>query len=282
MRKQLAFFLATGTLLAGCSPQSLFYYPNDKLYLEPAALKIEYQQLQYPSLNGKKLWAILMKSPEKPKGTVVHLHGNFGNLSNHFPLSAFLLQYGFDVLVVDYQGYGASEGKPSPAHTVEDGIATVRYAQAHLRAPGTGVVLFGQSLGGSTGVVVAAREPLVRAAVIEAGFSSYSKMGAEAMSRHIWSWPMVPFAWMLSRNDDAIKYVGDIAPRPVFFIHGDADHIVPMHMSQDLYAKAREPKKLWIIPGADHLGCRQAAGGSYERDIVDFFERALAKNSAAH
>src|SRR4051812_16593697 len=146
--------LVAACLFGGCSPQSLFYYPNNKLYLEPAALKIDYQQVQYPSLNGKHIWAILMKTPQSPRGTVVHLHGNFGNLSNHFPLSAFLLQYGFDVLVVDYQGYGASEGKPSPRTTVEDGIASVRYAQEHLRTPGTGVVLFGQSLGGAVAIGV--------------------------------------------------------------------------------------------------------------------------------
>jgi fermentation-respiration switch protein FrsA (DUF1100 family) len=273
--------LAGACLLAGCSPQSLFYYPNNKLYLEPAALKIEYEQLSFPSLNGKKIWAILMKTAQKPRGTVVHLHGNFGNLSNHFPLSAFLLQYGFDVLVVDYQGYGASEGSPSPRNTVEDGIAAVRFAQAHLRTPGSGVVLFGQSLGGAVGVDVAAREPLVRAAVIEAGFSSYSRMGAEALQRHFWSWPFSFIAYTIGRSFDPIKQVAEISPRPLFFIHGDRDAVVPVHMSRDLYEKAKEPKRLWIVPGADHLGCRQVAGGTYERDVVAFFQDALAKNNAA-
>src|SRR5206468_2941156 len=95
----------------------------------------------------------------------------------------FLVKNGFDVLIFDYQGYGASQGHPSPKHTVEDGIATVRYAQAHLRNPQTGVGVFGQSLGGATAVVVAAMEPDVKAAVIEAAFSSYPAMGKEALQR---------------------------------------------------------------------------------------------------
>jgi fermentation-respiration switch protein FrsA (DUF1100 family) len=266
--------------LIGCSPQSLFYYPNRQLYNEPERFKIAYEQVEYPSLNGKKLWAILMKTPEKPKGTVVHFHGNFGNLSDHFPLSTFFLKQGYDVLVFDYQGYGASEGKPTQKNTVEDGIASVRYAQAHLRDPATGVVVFGQSLGGAVGVVVTAKEPLVRAAVIESGFSSYSKMGREAMGRHWWSWPMVPVAFFLGGKYDPVKYVGDISPRPILFVHGDQDHTVQVHMSRDLYAAAKEPKKLWIIEGAGHLECRRVAGLLYEKTIVDFVTDALTGSAA--
>src|SRR5882672_3106844 len=127
--------------LSGCSPQSLFYYPNRKLYGDPAAMGLKYETLQYPSLNGKILCAIFIPTDQPPKGTVVHFHGNYGNLSNHFPLSVFLVKKGFDVLIFDYEGYGASEGHPSPRRTLDDGIATVRYAQAHLRDARTGVVV---------------------------------------------------------------------------------------------------------------------------------------------
>jgi fermentation-respiration switch protein FrsA (DUF1100 family) len=277
------FFLLTVCLplWVGCSPQSLFYYPNRELYLEPAALKIDYEQVQYPSLNGKKLWAILMKTKLAPKGTIVHFHGNFGNLSNHFPLSAFLLHHGFDVLVFDNQGYGASEGTPSPKKAFEDGVASVRYAQAHLRNPRGGVAVFGQSLGGATAIVVAAKEPLVRAAVIEAAFSSYSKMGNKAMRRHVLTWPLSIVAFTLSRKYDPARYVADVSPRPLFFIHGDRDAIVPLHMSQDLYARAREPKRLWIVAGANHLESKRVEERKYEQEVVRFFDEALVKSSAA-
>jgi fermentation-respiration switch protein FrsA (DUF1100 family) len=266
--------------LSGCSPQRYFYYPNKQLYYAPETMHVTYDMLEYPSLNGKTLYAILMRTPEKPRGTVVHFHGNFGNLSNHFPLSIFLLKRGFDVLIFDYEGYGASEGHPTPEHTVEDGIATIRYAQAHLRDPHTGVVLLGQSLGGAVGVVVTAKEPLVKAAVIEAGFSSYSTMGKEVLQRSAWTWL---FSWVapafLSKKYDPIRYVADISPRPVFFIHGDKDKIVPLHMSQDLYEKAKEPKRIWIVPGAGHLDCHRIAGKKYEEEIVNFYDEAI-KGSA--
>ena len=196
-------------------------------------------------------------------------------MSNHFPLAVFLVKQGFDVLAFDYEGYGASEGKPTPKNLVDDGIATVRYAQAHLREPGTGVGVFGQSLGGATAIVTTAEEPLVKAAVIEAAFTSYRAMGRDVVGRHVLTWPLYSMSPFLENHYDAIDFVGKISPRPVLFIHGDQDHTVPVEMSRQLFAAAGEPKTLWIIKGADHLQCRQTAGKEYETKIAEFFAAAL-------
>jgi fermentation-respiration switch protein FrsA (DUF1100 family) len=264
--------------LTACSP--FFYYPNRVLYQDPAKLGITHQIIEYPSLNGKILTGIFFPNPETPKGTIVFFHGNFGNVSNHFGQCQFLTHDGFDVLIFDYEGYGASQGNPNPERLVEDGISTVRYAAAHNRNPQGGVVVFGQSLGGAVAVVVAAREPLVKAAVIEASFTSYRLMTRYVLGRHVWTWPLYPFApFLVSRTCDPIKFVGAISPRPLLIIHGDEDEIVPTFMSQQLFEAAGEPKKLWIVPGAGHLGCRSAAGKQYEEEIADFFSRALSSSA---
>src|SRR5258708_65177 len=236
MKRLTRFSFCVVLLLTGCSPQSLFYYPNRQMYGDPTTFRLAYDTIQYPSLNGKKLWGILIRTEQKPKGTVVHFHGNYGNVSNHFPLSVFLVKNGFDVLIFDYEGYGASEGHPTPKRTLEDGIATVRYAQAHLRDPRTGVVVFGQSLGGAVAIVVTAQEPLVKAVVIEAAFSSYSKMGKEVLQRNAWTWLFSFLAPLfLGHRYDPVRYVADIAPRPVYFLHLDPSRILPFHISQHLY-----------------------------------------------
>src|SRR5437899_646713 len=61
--------------IAGCSPQRFFYYPNRKLYLDPAQMGLPYLTVQFPSLNGKTLWAILLPTDQTPRGTVVFFHG---------------------------------------------------------------------------------------------------------------------------------------------------------------------------------------------------------------
>jgi uncharacterized protein len=267
--------IATG-FVSGCSPHRFFYFPNRTLYADPEAMGYKYETVQYPSLNGKKLWAIFIPTKKAPRGTVVHFHGNYGNISNHFPLSIFLIKHGFDVLIFDYQGYGASEGRPSPENAAQDGIATLRYALDHLRDPQTGVAAFGQSLGGAAAIVAVAQEPRVKGAVIEAAFSSYSQMAKEALRRSAWTWLfsfLVP--GFLNRHYNPEDYVARISPRPLFFIHGDKDTIVPVHMSQDLFAKVKDPKKIWIIPGANHLEGKRRAGAAYEEEIVKFFSEVL-------
>ena len=256
------FIIALAIPMLGCSPQNFFYYPNRRLYVDPDKLGLHPELVQYPSLDGKLLTALYFKTDQRPKGTIVHFHGNYGNVSNHFPLSLFLLKDGFDVLAFDYEGYGASEGRPTPKNLVDDGIASVRYAQAHRRDPAAGVAVFGQSLGGATAIVVAAEEPIVKAALIEAAFSGHAAMARAALKRHVLTWPLYPFAPLfMNHSYDAIRFVGRISPRPVFFIHGDQDQIVPVQMSKDLYAKAGEPKNSGSSRGGSSGSSSQGRGG---------------------
>lgn len=265
-------------LLQGCSAHNFFYMPNRVLYVDPLKAGLDYEMVDYPSLNGKKLYAIVFRTQGKPKGTAVHFHGNYANVSNHFPAAVFLLKQGFDVICFDYQGYGGSEGKPTPRNTVEDGVATVRYAQKDLRDKNTGVVIFAQSLGAAVASVVAVKEPgIVKAVVLESGFTSYRTMARAVLKRSVFLWPLYPvYPWFLGTTYDPVKWVGKIAPRPVFIIHGDKDSIVPVTMAQPLFEKANEPKRLWIIPGANHLECRRIGGKEYEDEIGKFFTDALS------
>jgi fermentation-respiration switch protein FrsA (DUF1100 family) len=266
-------FLLLG-FLGGCSVQQFFYYPNRNLYVDPDRTGLPYEIVHYPSANGRILYGVYFPAVGPPKGIIVHFHGNYGNVSNHFPLALFLVRRGFDVLSFDYEGYGASEGHPTPEHLLEDGVASVHYAQGRDKTLNVGV--FGQSLGGSTAIQVAAREPLVKAAVIEAAFSGHRAMSRAVLKRSAWLWPFYPFApFFLSTHYDAIDVVDKIAPRPIFFIHGDADTIVPVDMSKKLFAAAKEPKELWIVPGANHLEAHKRAPVDYENRITTFFATNL-------
>lgn len=267
-------FVLSLFMLQACSVQRFFYYPNRNLYVDPERMGLPYEVVHYPSQNGKILYGVYFPSVGPAKGTIVHFHGNYGNISNHFPLALFLVRGGFNVLAFDYEGYGASEGKPTPEHLLEDGIASVHYAQERDKTLKIGV--FGQSLGGTTAIQVAAKEPRVQAAVIEAAFSGQRRMARVVLGRSVLTWPLYPIVpWFLTTRYDALKAVAGISPRPLFLIHGDADRIVPVTMSQDLYAAAQEPKTLWIVPGAGHLECVKSA--DYKDRIIAFFAKALQK-----
>lgn len=262
-------------LLSGCAAKSIFYYPDNYLYADPRMAGVEAEQVSFPSRNGRKLTGFYFKCAGKPLGTIVHFHGNATNVTDHFRLSLFLTKRDFDLLVFDYQGYGLSEGAPSPDLTVEDGLASVQYALDRMR--GNGVALMGQSLGAAVASVVAARDPRVKGVVLEAGFSTYRSITARIMRRSVVLWPLsfvFPPLFVRDRNAP-LRHIDRISPRPLLIIHGDMDAVVPVDMSRKLFDRAKEPKELWIVKGAGHLACRRVGGEEYEDRVAGFFAAAL-------
>lgn len=262
--------------LAGCSAKGIYYLPTKVYYQNPKALGLDYDLIQFESLNGKKLYGIYFKTASPRKGVIIHFHGNYGNVSNHFGLSTFLLRYGFDLFVFDYQGYGGSEGKPTPERTAQDGQAAVQYVLS-VTSGTAPIGVFGQSIGAAIGSVAAAREPEVDAVVLEAGFSTYKAIIKDVMRR---GWLLKPFSffvpWIIAqRGLDPADYASKIAPRPLLILHGDRDRTIPVRMAQEIYAKALEPKRLWIVEGADHLQIGRMLGEKYEREIAEFFTAAF-------
>jgi fermentation-respiration switch protein FrsA (DUF1100 family) len=263
-------------LLNGCAPTRLFYHPNKVLYLDPAKLSYTYDMMRFPSLNGKKLFGLLFRTQQDPKGIVVHLHGNYGNVSNHFLGTYYLVNHGFDVLVIDYEGFGDSEGRPTPKRTIEDGRGAVRFAKTLNRNPSGGIVLVGQSLGGAVAIPVMAQEPDVKAAVIESAFTSYRSIARDVTKRSVITWLAYPiYPWMLPTAYDPVKFVAKISPRPLLFIHGTADRVVPAWMSQELFDRAQEPKSIWLLNGVGHIEGRHKEGEVYEKRVADFLTNAL-------
>jgi fermentation-respiration switch protein FrsA (DUF1100 family) len=275
----LAATLFFSGLLSSCSPTRFFYYPNRKLYVDPDRIGIKCELVRYKSKNGRELVGLWFESPEPPIGTIVHFHGNFGNVSSHFLCAQFLTRYGFDVLVFDYQGYGGSEGKPSPRNTIEDGEASIDYALSRDRGRRKSVAVFGQSLGGAVATVVSAQDTRVNSAVLEAAFNSYRGMAFDVLGRSAWTWLLYPIApWFVGTKYDPEKWIAKISPRPVLLIHGDADTVVPPWTSERLYERAQEPKRLWIVKDANHLQCRSQAGEDYDKTIADFFRAAFGSS----
>lgn len=272
--------IAAAGIWGGCSTKGLYYFPNKELYRDPAEAGLSYEMVTFPSANGSKLFGLYFKADaQPPKGVILHFHGNYGNVSHHFGQSAFLLRRGFDVFLFDYQGFGASEGKPTPQCTVEDGLAAIRYLESSTASAHLPIGLFGQSIGAAAATVVAARSESPRAVVLEAGFHSYKGIMKDVLKR---SWLLKPLAyvvpWMIAqRGLDPVDYIGRISPRPVYIIHGDRDRTVPYWMGEALIAAAREPKKFWAVEGADHLQCRLRQGAEYERSVADFFAAAFEK-----
>lgn len=107
-----ALLLAALLLVQGCS--SLLFYPQPGLPITPAKAGLAYRDISLTAADSTRLhaWWLPAKAGVAVKGTVLHLHGNGGNLAWHLGGSYWLPEQGYQVLLLDYRGYGLSAGEP--------------------------------------------------------------------------------------------------------------------------------------------------------------------------
>jgi len=278
MRRSYAAISALyATLLAGCN--SLFFYPEHAIVDTPEQHGIEYQTMQFRAADGVKLssWFLPARATDggKAKGTVLFLHGNAENISTHFRSVAWLPAEGFNVLALDYRGYGESEGTPSVAGIQLDIDAAMRALLARPDVDPDRIFIFAQSLGGSLAIAYVAHSAYrahIRALVADSPFSDYHRIAREKMAGTWFTWPLqwLPYLTVDDTYSPAAS-VRAVRPIPLLLIHGDQDAVVPYQHSQALFEVAREPKELWIVPGAGHT--RALANDEVRKRLVEYLER---------
>ena len=255
---------------------SVFYYPDRYQYGTPAQKGLAFDKVRFASADGTRLsgWfipALGVANPKEAKGTVIHMHGNAQNMTAHWEFAGWLPARGYNLFVFDYRGYGESEGKPEPKGVFEDAVAALDYLRARTDIDTGKLLVFGQSLGGMIAIAASGASPQgIRAVVAEAPFYSYSAIASDHF----------PGAGLLMDDTySATRFVANIAPTPLLFIHGTRDKVVPHSHSVRLMAEAGEPKRLITIDGGEHVDAMvpEVRGRQYQDAMVAFFEDAMAK-----
>lgn len=273
-----AALLAIVLTASGCT--NLFLQPDRALHLSPDKVGAKWEELKFKSGDGTDLTGMWFPATKAPaKGVVVQFHGNGENMTSHFLFVYWLALEGWDVLVFDYRGYGASGGEKSLGGAVSDGVAAL--GQARARAAGRPVMVVGQSLGGALALAALDRDggDGVRAVVLDSTFSSYRRVAQEKLS-HLWlTWP---FQWPLSRLLISDRYapdrvVGRRKAVPLLLLHADGDPVVPAAEGKRLYGLASGPKEYWPVEGEGHTEALGARGAQYRPRLAKFLDEA-AKN----
>lgn len=254
----LKYFLLSVLLCSGCS--SVYYYPNSEVPITPQDFGYSYYDLALES--GGTAWIVGPGS--SPRGVVIFLHGNAGNIASHFPGYAWLVDEGYEVLALDYRGFGSSSGSPSTANALEDLQELTSWMNTNRRGP---YFLYGHSIGGSLATYyVATRSNQFSGVVVESAFSDYRKIAREKLDDFLLTYP---FAWVLSwvveNQYSPIEVVHQVAPLPLLLIHAEDDLIVSSTHSQELFDAANEPKRLTLLERGGH------AAGLSKKEVVKFF-----------
>ncbi|MFT3953227.1 MAG: alpha/beta fold hydrolase [Piscinibacter sp.] len=225
---------------------ALLWFGQERLIFQPTPLPAT-QALsseadvheRFVAVDGARLSVLELRLPE-PRGVVFFLHGNAGNLQSWFVNADFYRRANFDLVMLDYRGYGKSSGRIESESQLHADVSAVWDAVAP-RYAGKRVVLFGRSLGTALAATLAAQvQPDLTMLV-----SPYRSMVALAAQHYPW----VPAALLRYplRTDERIAAIRT----PVLLLHGDRDELIPPAHSEALRAIARQAR-LVIVPGGGH------------------------------
>jgi len=239
----LGLLLAT----AGCS--RLLFYPEPGQPLTPREAGLEYRDIHFLAADGTRLhgWWLPARAGVEVRGTVLHLHGNGGNLAWHLGGSWWLPEQGWQVLMLDYRGYGLSEGSPGLPEVYQDLEAAFAWLEAEPAVRGRPLAVLGQSLGGALAVHFLAqrqeRRTQVSALVLDGVPASYRAVARHMLANAWPTWPLqVPLSWLVPDGDSAIAAMPRLQGLPVLIYHSRDDRLVPLDNGLSLYRAALPPR----------------------------------------
>lgn len=275
--------LAVGIGLIYNYQDNLLYFPqipnryvhqNEPGLRLPHEANMNYENVTVLTVDGFRLHSWLIKQ-DNPKDypTIVFFHGRSGNIGHRIPFLSILTKYcQANVFIIDYRGYGYSDGLPSERGLLIDSLATLDYLFTRTDIDLSKVFVLGNSMGGAVAIHAAAYTSQKLAGVmVENTFTSIPDVMAVK----------VPFLKdilsKIAKNKwESIKVI-DKVKAPMLFLSGLKDELVPPRHMQDLYKAAvkSEFKEMIEIPEGDHDESWKVGELAYFRGINDFMNKIV-------
>ncbi|MEQ8428346.1 MAG: alpha/beta fold hydrolase [Gammaproteobacteria bacterium] len=235
------------------------YQPYKGVTSTPAEINLDYEEVNFKAKDGVELhgWWIPHADAEY---TLLFLHGNAGNISHRLHSLEIFNKLGVSIFILDYRGYGNSEGKPGEQGTYHDAEAAWQYLVNKKNIDPDRIIIFGRSLGGAVASWLATRYNAA-AVILESTFTSVADMGSHY-------YPYLPIKLINHIKYDTLERINAIKS-PLLIIHSREDEIVPFRFSEQLYAAANEPKHFLEIDG-DHNYGYQESHQIYREGLLKF------------
>lgn len=248
---------------------SMIFFPEKTFYEKPADYGLIAEEVALQTEDGVSLHGWYLPAPEN-KATLLFFHGNAGNISGRLFKADGWVRRGYSVFLIDYRGYGQSEGRiQHQDDVIRDADAAFNWLQQEKKVPLSKIILYGESLGTYPAIRLGG-ENSVAAVILEAPFTSFVDLG----KLH---YPVVPSALIRDfafPNEDFIQTL----KAPLFILHGMEDEICPYSMAGELFEKAPLPKEFFSIADGMHNDLPYKAGDDYWNRPASFLEKILAGN----
>lgn len=232
-------------------------------------------------------WFIPATSPANGN-TLILVHGLSSNRGAMLDRAVFLAAHGYQTLLFDLRNHGESEGTVTTVGYLEgqDVLAAAAYLRSRSDVDPARIVVWGHSLGAVAVMNAAAADSALQAVIAESGFPNLEPEVTTPIVRALTGRNPTPSTgwvlWFMERETgvplgqlDLYVALEKIAPRPILFVHGIDDSVVPVESSERMFAAASEPKALFLIPGANHSNLLEPDPAAYEERLLTFLNVTL-------
>jgi dipeptidyl aminopeptidase/acylaminoacyl peptidase len=219
-------------------------------------------------------------------GVVIVFHGYGRDHTRAWRYAQFLSRAGYGVLAPDFRSSRPHDRKPTTLghYELPDAEAALAWVETHPGLAGARIAVLGESLGGSIGLVLAARHREIAAVVADCPFASGRRAVEDSMER----WAHLPrglaplACWsgrVVTGCDpcalDVTAAAESLRARPLFFVHASSDDRLSTAQARDLWRAAGAKDEIWLLEGG-HNEAWLRHRAEYERRVLAFLDRALA------
>jgi alpha-beta hydrolase superfamily lysophospholipase len=259
---------------------------NHSFALDPSVVSDAATPWSVRTEDGLTLRGWYHPTPEK-RHLVVLVHGLWNSWHQMAGLGRDLHDRGYDVLLFDLRGHGQSDPSRVSMGRRERGDLRAVLAWARREGfPPERIGWLGQSLGASTLLMEAARNPNIRVAVIDSPYGNLPELLDQQLSRHshlprFFNPGILTAAYLAYgvRTDDLvpIRAARSWGDRPLLLIHGEADTTVPVRQARLIAQAAGSSCEAVWLPGVEHVRAYRADPEEYVARVDAFFTRNLTR-----
>lgn len=295
-RRSLILLSLIGTVYAGAclyvwsNQVRLTFRPLSYIPTTPSRMEMDYENVVIPIGSGTEkgtvhgFW-VENEAADADAPVILYLHGNEATIGKNLEHTHRMHGFGYDVLLIDYRGFGQSFGTtdPSEEKVYEDAEAAWNYLREEKQIDPSRIVIYGHSLGGAIAIELASRHSEAAGLIAESTFTSCVDM---ARHKYFGVLRFLPVdSLLLHQRFESLEKMS-LLELPVLLIHGDADKKIPWRMSQEIHDARPELSELVLIKNGEHANsgsiglreytevvksfvakCRQGAGSRSEQEM---------------
>lgn len=239
--------------------ENLIFYPQKLPKNFRFSFNRPFSEISVRTVDDIVLSALLFKT-NNPKGVIFYLHGNAGSLLSWGEVAEIYTAFGYDVFMLDYRGYGKSEGRITSEKQFYQDVQAA-YNQLRTIYDQNTIIVLGYSIGTGPAAKIAA-ENHPKHLILQAPYYSLTDM-----MRHLY--PIIP-TFLLKYKFNTYKFIQNCT-MPVTIFHGDSDEVIYYGSAVKLKSLMKQSDTLITLYGEGHNGM------SYNPQYLSELKKILEK-----